>query len=268
MSESHETRKQSVWDMLGPKNSFIVGSVGGLFILCTIGFFVLLSMVMSGNSFSLDDESTRGDDSVSGQGNSETVSGPKEFSQCLDSGKLASKVQADEQLGVSLGVNGTPATFINGYLVSGALPYEAIKDVVEDALNGRPGFIDNFEQYGMESGELQKVEMPTLPDVVWKGNAQSNVAIVEFSDFECPYCNRFAPTLDQIMAQYSDKVKFTYRHFPLSFHSNAQKAAEAYECAKAQGKAFEMHDKLFELSRNSSLSINNYKKAATELGLK
>ena len=73
------------------------------------------------------------------------------------------------------------------------------------------------------------------------------MTLVEYSDFECPYCLNHAATLKQIMDEYTGKVRLVYRHFPLSFHANAQLAAEASECAGLQGKFWEMHDKLFTL---------------------
>lgn len=82
-----------------------------------------------------------------------------------------------------------------------------------------------------------------------KGDADAPVTIVEFSDYECPFCARFySQTYGQIVSEYIDtgKVKLIFRDFPLSFHQQAQKAAEAAECAGEQGKYYEMHDMLFE----------------------
>lgn len=101
-----------------------------------------------------------------------------------------------------------------------------------------------------------------------KGDPNAPVTIIEFSDFECPYCEQFySQTLPQIQEQYIDtgKVKFVYRDLPLSFHPNAQKAAEAAECAGEQGKYFDMHDILFE--NQQALSTANYKQWAGDLGL-
>lgn len=193
------------------------------------------------------------------------VGNAKKFNECLDTGKYATTVAADADLGSTLGVQGTPATFINGYLISGAYPYVAVKQVIDDSLAGKdPAANWDTANYG----ELTKVAMPEFKDAVWYGNEKSTVTLVEFSDFECPYCNRFYDTMEQILAEYKDKVKFTYRHFPLSFHVNAQKAAESFECAKEQGKTWEMYDELFTLSKSSTLNVDNFKKAADKIGLK
>ena len=93
-----------------------------------------------------------------------------------------------------------------------------------------------------------KVDVSADDDAV-KGDANAPVTIIEFSDFECPFCARwYSQTLSQIEEKYikTGKVKLVFRDFPLSFHANAQKASEAAECAKDQGKFWEMHDKLFE----------------------
>ncbi len=101
-----------------------------------------------------------------------------------------------------------------------------------------------------------------------KGSASAPVTIIEFSDFQCPYCGRFfTDTLPQIEQNYIDtgKAKLIYRDFPLSFHPNAEPAAEAADCAGEQGKFWEMHDKLF--GNQASLSDANYRQWAADLGL-
>ncbi|MBI2816209.1 MAG: thioredoxin domain-containing protein [Acidobacteria bacterium] len=79
------------------------------------------------------------------------------------------------------------------------------------------------------------------------GNPKAPVTIVEFSDFQCPYCRTAYPMMKQLLAKYGDQVKLAYRDFPLrQIHPNAQTAAEASRCAWEQGKFWEYHDKLFE----------------------
>ena len=100
-----------------------------------------------------------------------------------------------------------------------------------------------------------------------KGNADASVTLIEYSDFECPYCLRHNSTMEQIFNEYKDKIKIVFRHFPLSFHQNAQKAAEASECAGEQGKFWEMHDKIFAANEAGTMSIDSWKKDAAELKL-
>lgn len=111
-----------------------------------------------------------------------------------------------------------------------------------------------------------KIEI-SADDVV-KGDKNAPVAIIEFSDFQCPYCGRFVTqTLPQIEEKYvkTGKVKMVFRNYPLPFHQFAQKAAEASLCTKEQGKFWEYHDILF--NNQTALSIDNLKQYASKLGL-
>jgi|SRR3989338_1249037 len=113
-----------------------------------------------------------------------------------------------------------------------------------------------------------RVEGDLKDDDVVQGDANAPVTIVEFSDFQCPYCGRnFEQTYPQIKKLYIDtgKVKYVMRDFPLNVHPEAQKAAEAAGCAEEQGKFWEMHDKLF--SNQQDLSVANEKTWAQEIGL-
>jgi protein-disulfide isomerase len=98
------------------------------------------------------------------------------------------------------------------------------------------------------------------------GPATARVTIVEFSDFQCPYCSRAANAVKQIKDKYGDKVHFVFRQFPLSFHQNAHLAAEAALAANAQGKFWEYHDKLF--ANQNALDRASLEKYAKEVGLK
>ena len=101
-----------------------------------------------------------------------------------------------------------------------------------------------------------------------KGDEDAPVTIIEFSDYECPFCGRFyTQTLPQIESEYIDtgKVKLVFRDFPLGFHPSAQPAAEAAQCAGDQGMYYEMHDKIFD--NQDLLGQNLYSTWAEELGL-
>jgi len=106
------------------------------------------------------------------------------------------------------------------------------------------------------------------------GPADAPITIIEFSDFQCPFCNRVQPTIKQILTTYGNKVRLVYRDFPLSFHQNAQKAAEASECVHEQDTAnndanytlfWKYHDILFQ--NQDSLDTDNLKQYAIDIGL-
>jgi len=83
--------------------------------------------------------------------------------------------------------------------------------------------------------------------------------IVEFSDYQCPYCHQVEPTVKDLLAKYGDNVSFSYRDFPLaSIHQNAMIAAEASRCAEEQGKFWEYHDQLFTASSLEKNSLIEY----------
>ncbi len=98
-----------------------------------------------------------------------------------------------------------------------------------------------------------------------RGPANAPVTIVEFSDFECPYCGRAEETVAEVMRVYGDKVRLVFRDLPLPNHTNAPKAAEAAHCADEQGKYWEMHAKLFANQR--ALEVPALKGYAKDLKL-
>jgi len=98
-----------------------------------------------------------------------------------------------------------------------------------------------------------------------RGDADAKLAIVEFSDFQCPFCQRVNPTLQQILAQYGDKVKVVFKHLPLSIHPKAPDAHAAAEAAHRQGQFWAMHDRIFANQRE--MSPEKYREYAREIGL-
>ena len=109
-----------------------------------------------------------------------------------------------------------------------------------------------------------KVEVSPADPVV--GAANAPVTIVEFSDFQCPFCQRAAPTLKHVREAYGDKVRVVWKDFPLTqIHPQALKAAEAGQCAAEQGKFWEFHDHLF--GNQQALQPDDLKKSAADVGL-
>lgn len=101
----------------------------------------------------------------------------------------------------------------------------------------------------------------------FKGGKDAKVTIIEYTDFECPYCLRHHDTINQITNTYGNKVKYILRHYPLGFHANAQKAAESFECAAEQGKAFQMVDAIFQANADKVMGVDKWKEIAKTLGM-
>ena len=153
---------------------------------------------------------------------------------CMNSGEKKTAVDADTSEGTGVGITGTPGFFINGRLLAGAYPFEEFKKIIDEELSGKPD----------PKTTRTSVKVGNAPT---KGTNGAPVTILEYSDFQFPFCARSFSTVQQVLKEYSGRVLFAYKHFPLnSIHPRAQKAAEASECARDQGRFWEFHDKLFE----------------------
>ena len=204
------------------------------------------------------------------------------FRQALDAHAAKARVDADLALGQKLGVHGTPTFFVDGRTVMGAQPFAEFKRVIDDELaradrllaRGVPrgrlyatffsGPVRRCRDRGLPGAGSTVYRVPTL-DAPVRGGAQPKVTIIEFGDFQCPFTGRVKPTLDALLQTYGADLALVFRHNPLSFHANAQLAAEAAEAARAQGKFWEMHDKLF--ANQQALGRDALTGYARELGL-
>lgn len=113
------------------------------------------------------------------------------------------------------------------------------------------------------AGDVKPVD-PQVDHI--RGNPAASISVIEYSDFECPFCARNHPTMQQIVDTYGDDVNWVYRHFPLSFHPNAQKAAEASECAaelKGNDSFWKMADMIMEKGADNT-QLESY---ASAIGL-
>lgn len=115
-----------------------------------------------------------------------------------------------------------------------------------------------FERTLLQTAKVETRMEPFRVDVAALGPSKGGgenapVTIIEFSDFECPYCSRVNPTLEQVQKVYGDKVRIVFRQFPLTqIHPNAMRAGEASLCAHEQGKFWELHDAMFENQKSLS----------------
>ncbi|MBM7117499.1 DsbA family protein [Archangium primigenium] len=204
----------------------------------------------------------------------------------MSSQKLSAVIDRDQAMAGKLGANGTPAFFINGRFLSGAQPLDKFKTVIDAELANAEALVrsgtkpsevyaavmakgvDSVPRAAPQAAEApaqayRKVDVPN--DSPSFGPKDAKVTIVEWSDFECPFCGRVGPTLKQIKETYPKDVRVMFRHQPLPFHPNAKPAAVASMAAHEQGKFWEYHDKLF--ANQKALDRASLEKYAQELGL-
>ena len=150
-------------------------------------------------------------------------------------------------------------------------PFAEVKPQIQQYLQNMRGrdalsaYYDKVRSDAKVQVLLQPKRIEVAAEGPSKGPAQAPITIVEFSDFECPYCVRAEESVKQVMNAYDGKVRLVYRDFPLPGHSHAQKAAEAAHCAGDQGKYWDMHSKLF--ANQKALEVTALKSYAKELGL-
>lgn len=183
----------------------------------------------------------------------------------LEALKWGSSVQRDMRQARRLGVTGTPAYFINGRYLSGAKPIEVLREVIDKELELAAGWQakgvapEKLYEHAIANGyrEVQyaKPRRGLKPDLIYpvpvdgspqRGLATAPVTVVEFTDFECPYCVRGHETLEKMRRRYGDKLRVVYKSFPLSFHGHAFLAARAALAAELDGKFWEFADRLYQ----------------------
>ncbi len=108
-------------------------------------------------------------------------------------------------------------------------------------------------------------EVDVLPEDPSRGPEDAPIVLIEFSDFQCPFCQQATETIAQIVERYGDQVRFIYKDYPLPTHADAFKAAEAGNCANDQGMFWELHDKMFQTQ--DGLDVAALKTYAVQLGL-
>jgi len=177
-----------------------------------------------------------------------------DFTECLSRPSTGDVVNEHLQRGIELGVSGTPAFFINNKYISGAQPTAVFLEVISAELSGSPTSLADYSPtiQGLAATDPPRFAiLPERPDysgAAIEGDPGATVVVMEYSDFECPFCRRwYNDTLPSVRDLVGADVAIAFLHFPLvQIHPNAAGAHFAAECAGEQGKFWEMHDLLFE----------------------
>lgn len=164
--------------------------------------------------------------------------------------------------------------FLLGLLVM-AIPATFLATRASTALSGAAPTTAAFAAPTAAAPEAAPTPGPVKPvkDTEYvRGDKNAAVTLIEYSDLECPFCQRFHPTVSQLVDEYKGKVAWVFRHFPLSFHANAQKEAEATECAGALGGTdafWKYTDAIFErtTANGTGFALDKLVPLAKELGL-
>jgi protein-disulfide isomerase len=199
--------------------------------------------------------------------------------QAVKDAKYQEEIDVSTDLAADFEARGTPHFFINGRRLSGAQPYEKFKELVDaqltvaKALAAKGVAKDKVFRELMKTAkappepEKKSVPAPTK-DNPFKGPENAKIVIQEFSDFQCPFCARVNPTVEQILKEYPKDVKIVWRNMPLAFHQDAPLAAEAAQevFVQAGNKGFwKYHEKLF--ANQSAIKRPDLEKYAEELGI-
>jgi protein-disulfide isomerase len=203
------------------------------------------------------------------------------FERELDGGTYKKAADAEEAEGLRLGVQSTPSFFVDGKFHEGLLAPDALEAVVAGAVVDaearlHKGVARKKLYDALMTTARAEVERPPIVEpeahavdpgasAPSRGRANAPVTVVEFSDFECPYCKRAAALIADVQAKHAEDVRVVFRFFPLPYHKHAQEAALAALAAKEQGHFWEMHDKLF--ANQNALDRKSLDRFAGELGL-
>ncbi|CAN5664410.1 hypothetical protein BH09MYX1_BH09MYX1_57380 [soil metagenome] len=194
---------------------------------------------------------------------------------------VATKIARDRSVGEALGVNGTPTFFVNGSPLMGAYSYEKFKEIIDTSIVAAKEALAKGTDRDKLYRTLAAVNFKNTGDddddvvaaTVWKalvgtsparGPATAPVTIVEFSDFECPYCKKLEPTLKALQVKYGADLRIVWKNFPLDFHPRAIPAAMlALEARAEKGDAafWDAHDRLLTAADLDDTTLDGIAKA-------
>lgn len=188
-----------------------------------------------------------------------------DFEQCLAAPERAEIINRHLQMGQQLGVTGTPTFFVNNKRIVGAQPPQVLLEVIERELQGSPTSVSEYsasiQQLAATNPPRFEIvnQVPNVEGATFEGNPGARVVVAEFSDFQCPFCQRWAQqSMGPLREVIGDDVALAFLHFPLTqIHPNAGFASFAAICAGEQEKFWEMHDLLFARQQEwQSLPVN------------
>lgn len=199
------------------------------------------------------------------------------FTKDMDGEAIKTRIANETREAEGIGAQGTPAAFVNGRYVSGAKTLDFYKAMVDEELawakaKNRPEFKigknvsetmpPQLAQSGPDPNKVYDIPVAGAPT---QGDATAKVTLVHYYDYQCPFCVRVHPTLDQLLKDYPKDVRIAYKQHPLPMHPLAMPASEAVMAANAQGKFVEMHEKL--MGMNGQPSRDKLLEAAKAIGL-
>ena len=209
-----------------------------------------------------------------------------QFSQDMESAAAATAIDEDMYAGARIGVTGTPAFFVNGYRYVGHKSRAQWIEIIEAGiLDAKKAMSEGTARADVYAKLLERAKDRRIPAAVRRGGGEPDpevnyritvdgrptlgpddalVTLVEFSDFQCPYCSRLRPVIDTLLERNPD-VRIVFRNLPLPNHGRARMAARAALAADRQGKFWEMHDEFF--ARQGELPEMDFAELADQLGL-
>lgn len=146
---------------------------------------------------------------------------------------------------------------------------EALNEAVKSAQEGDGKRREEEEKKQLEGAFNNPLQAEMRADESWRGNKDAPITLIEYSDFECPFCSRGYQTVMELMKKYDGKIRFAYRHLPLSFHPQAMPASQYYEAIRLQSpeKAWAFHDAIYLNQRKLQNGEAFLKAEAKKLGV-
>lgn len=167
------------------------------------------------------------------------------------------ELDADIAAGLKLGIRGTPAFVVHGHILEGLQSYGTFRKIIDAELSGQTW--DHQPAASAEPVEVKTAGAPSL------GASSASITIVEFSDFQCPFCARAVPGVKRLLEANPGNVRWIFKNFPLDFHADSEQAHLAALAAGKQGKFWEMHDLIF--AHQQSIKRPDLLEFATQLKL-